>query len=166
MEAMRGWRDTVTCRIGTGVIAGLAGGLVFGAIMHLTGALLMVARLVDGQSVLIGWAVHLAIAAFVGVTFALIGGAAPKVLAVSVLLGGAYGWLWWVLGGLTLMPLRLGTGLFVFNADAWRSLAGHLAYGVVLGAVAHMVSSVDHSGRTPAGRAVDRRPGRPHHARH
>jgi hypothetical protein len=37
------------------------------------------------------------------------------------------------LGGLTLMPLRLGTGLFVLNADAWKSLAGHLAFGFVLG---------------------------------
>jgi hypothetical protein len=75
----------------------------------------------------------------VGATFALIVHPVPSLLAVSVVLGGGYGWLWWVLGGLTLMPLRLGMGLFVFNADAWRSLAGHLAYGLVLGAVFHLV---------------------------
>ena len=44
-----------------------------------------------------------------------------------------YGAIWWVLGGLTLMPLRLGSGLFVINTTAWQSLAGHLIYGLILG---------------------------------
>jgi hypothetical protein len=157
MEATRGRWQAITCRIGSGVIAGLAGGVVFGAMMHLTGALVLVARLVDGQSVLIGWAVHLAIATFVGVTFALVVGPAARFPAVAVLLGGAYGWLWWVLGGLTLMPLRLGMGLFVFNADAWRSLVGHLAYGLVLGGVYYLVPPVGHPTQVSADRAAARR---------
>lgn len=164
METTPGWRQAMTCRIGSGVVAGLAGGVVFGIMMHLSGALLMVARLVDGQSVLIGWAVHMAISAFVGTTFALIVHPVPRILAVSVLLGGGYGWLWWVLGGLTLMPLRLGMGLFVFNADAWRSLAGHLAYGLVLGAVFHLVRPTPQPRHASAGRAAGLRAGRPHHA--
>jgi hypothetical protein len=133
-------RTGLVCRIGSGVVAGLAGGVVFGIIMHATGALVMVARLVDGQSVLVGWAVHLAISAFVGITFAVLMGEASRVLAVSVVFGAVYGWLWWVLGGLTLMPLRLSMGLFVFNADAWKSLAGHVAYGLVLGTTYGLVN--------------------------
>jgi hypothetical protein len=159
MEATRGWWHGLTCRIGSGVIAGLAGGLVFGAMMHVSGALPLVARLVDGQSVLVGWAVHLAIAAFVGITFGLVVGAPPRFLPATVLLGGAYGWFWWVLGGLTLMPLRLGMGLFVFNADAFRSLAGHLAFGFVLGAVFHLVPPIGHPAHVSARHAAGRRAG-------
>lgn len=144
-------RTGLTCRIGSGVVAGLAGGIVFGFIMHTTGALVMVARLVDGQTLFVGWAVHLAISAFVGITFGLLAGDAPWPVAWSIAFGTAYGWLWWVLGGLTLMPLRLGTGLFVFNADAWKSLAGHLAYGLVLGAAYGAVRPARPAGRDQTG---------------
>ncbi len=127
-------REALVVRTGAGVLAGLAGGVIFGALMHATGALIDVARLVDGNSLFVGWAVHMAIASFVGITFGLLFGAAARAPALTVVLGVAYGWLWWVLGGLTLMPLRLGAGLFVFNADALKSLVGHLAYGVTAGA--------------------------------
>ena len=128
------WRwPALICRIGSGLVAGLAGGVVFGVMMHATGTLVLVARLVDGESVFVGWAVHLAIAAFVGITFAVVAGDVSRILVLSIVSGTIYGWLWWILGGLTLMPLRLGMGLFVINADAWKSLAGHLAFGFVLG---------------------------------
>ncbi|WP_319460330.1 hypothetical protein [Micromonospora sp. RTP1Z1] len=123
----------LVCRVGAGVIGGLAGGVVFGVMMQALGMLPMVARLVDGESVLVGWGVHLAISAFVGTTYALIFGALAEVLVASAVLGVLYGAFWWVLGGLTLMPLRLGLGMFVLNSAAWQSLAGHLAYGLVLG---------------------------------
>jgi hypothetical protein len=134
--AVRPWiRHALVYRVGAGVLSDLAGGAVFGAIMHLSGALVTVAKLVDGQSVLVGWAVHLAISAFVGLTFGIVLGAFARGPIMCVLLGVLYGWLWWIIGGLTLMPLRLGMGLFVFNADAFMSLAGHVAYGLALGAV-------------------------------
>ena len=127
-------REALVARTGAGVLAGLAGGVVFGALMHLTGALTSVARLVEGDSLFVGWAVHMAIASFVGITFGLLFGPAARAPALTVVLGTVYGWIWWVLGGLTLMPLRLGQGLFVFNADAFKSLVGHLAYGLTAGA--------------------------------
>jgi hypothetical protein len=45
--------------------------------------------------------------------------------------------LWWVLGALLIMPAWLGMTEMVFkvNTTAWRSLAGHLAYGLLLGLV-------------------------------
>lgn len=120
-------------RLAAGVAGGLAGGVVFGVLMQLTGTIPMVARLVDQESLVVGWAVHMSIAVFVGVTYALIFGLFSVALSLSIALGVFYGLVWWVLGGLTLMPLRLGLGLFVFDTAAWQSLAGHIAYGFALG---------------------------------
>jgi hypothetical protein len=120
-------------RLAAGVTGGLAGGVVFGVLMQVTGAIPMVAALVDQESMVIGWAVHLGIGVFVGVTFALLFGVFAVTLSMSTALGVFYGLIWWVLGGLTLMPLRLGLGLWVFDTAAWQSLAGHIAYGLTLG---------------------------------
>jgi hypothetical protein len=145
-------REALVWRTGAGVLAGLAGGLVFGALMHVTGAMSAVARLVEGDTYFVGWAVHMAIASFVGITFGLLFGAAAGAPVLSIVLATAYGWVWWVLGGLTLMPLRLGMGLFVFNADAFKSLAGHLVYGLTAGVVfswlgAHRATAPAHARR-------------------
>lgn len=126
-------RTGFVCRLGGGVLGGLAGGVVFGLLMQWLHWLPTVAKLAEGDSVFVGWCVHMAIAAFVGATFAIIFGAMAEVLVSSTVLGLFYGAIWWVLGGLTLMPLRLGAGLFVFNTAAWQSLAGHLLYGLALG---------------------------------
>jgi hypothetical protein len=120
-------------RLVAGVAGGLAGGVVFGVLMQMTGAIPMVAALVDQESMAVGWAVHLSIAVFVGVTFALLFGVVAVTLSMSTALGVFYGLMWWVLGGLTLLPLRLGLGLWVFDTAAWQSLAGHIAYGLTLG---------------------------------
>ncbi|HEX2357800.1 MAG TPA: hypothetical protein VHI50_15240 [Micromonosporaceae bacterium] len=126
-------RTGFVCRLGGGVLGGLVGGVVFGIMMQWLNWLPTVAKLAEGNSVFVGWCVHMAIAAFVGATFAIIFGAMAEALAASTVLGLLYGAIWWVLGGLTLMPLRLGGGLFVFNTAAWQSLAGHLLYGLALG---------------------------------
>jgi hypothetical protein len=120
-------------RLVAGVAGGLAGGLVFGVLMQMTGGIPMVAALLDQESMVVGWAVHLGIGVFVGVTFALLFGVFAVTLSMSTALGVFYGLMWWVLGGLTLMPLRLGQGLWVFDTAAWQSLAGHIAYGLTLG---------------------------------
>jgi hypothetical protein len=118
-----------------GVIGGLAGGVAFGGLMQLTGTLPMVAQLVDRESVLVGWSVHLGIAVLVGVTYALIFGLPALAPSISSVLGVFYGLVWWILGALTLLPMRLGLGLFVLDTAAWQSLAGHAVYGLVLGVV-------------------------------
>jgi hypothetical protein len=123
----------LACRVGGGVLGGLTGGVAFGLIMQWLGWLPTVAKLAEGDSLFVGWCVHMAIAAFVGATYAVIFGFMAEALAASAVLGLMYGAIWWVLGGLTLMPLRLGWGLFVINTTAWQSLAGHLIYGLILG---------------------------------
>jgi hypothetical protein len=128
--SMPGWLG----RFVAGAAGGLAGGAVFGVLMQVTDTIPVVASLVDQESVAVGWAVHMSIAVFVGLTYTIIFGLFSDGLLISMVLSSFYGIIWWVLGGLTLMPLRLGLGLFVFDTTAWQSLAGHIAYGLVLGA--------------------------------
>src|SRR5262249_3060390 len=52
--------------------------------------------------------------------------------------GVSYGFLWWILGNLTLLPLLLGAAPHwsaATLAASFPSLVGHLAYGAVLGLV-------------------------------
>lgn len=133
--------------LATGVIAGLVGGLGFGILMQQEGMLPVVASLVGGRTSSLGWIVHLAIATFVGVSFAIIGVSFAIFFArvatgflSSTLFGLLYGAFWWVLGGLFLMPVWLGMQAFVIDGTAWKSLIGHLIYGTLLGAVYGLMS--------------------------
>ena len=130
-------RSTFSTGVGTavpaGIVGGLAGGLVFGVMMHTMGMIPMIAMLVGSESVVVGWIVHLGIAAFIGVTFALILGRRANKPGVAAVLGLGYGAVWWVLGPLLIMPARLGMPTFMFNDMTTKSLVGHLIYGAVLG---------------------------------
>ena len=70
--------------------------------------------------------------------------------------GLAYGFVWWILGPLTLMPFFMGMGLGVnWNlaamGQAMPSLVGHLIFGAVLGGTYRWLrapacaAGVDHS---------------------
>jgi uncharacterized membrane protein YagU involved in acid resistance len=124
-------------RVLAGIIGGLAGGVVFGVLMQVWDMLPMVAMLVDSESVAIGWLVHLFNSALFGAIFAVLAGRWAATLVPAIGLGLAYGVLWWVLGALLIMPAWLGMNEMIFelNTTAWRSLAGHLAYGLLLGLV-------------------------------
>jgi uncharacterized membrane protein YagU involved in acid resistance len=130
----------LTNRLIAGIAGGLAGGLAFGILMQMMGMIPMVAMLVGSTSVAMGWLAHLAISAFIGATYALLFARHATGLVPAVLTGMAYGVLWWVLGALLLMPARLGMPVFTLNTMAWRSLLGHLLFGLVLGAVYALVS--------------------------
>lgn len=128
--------------LAAGVIAGVAGGIGFGALMQTEGMLPIVASLVGGRTAGLGWLVHMAIAVFAGISFAIIGvsfaiffARVATGLLSSTLAGLLYGLFWWVLGGLFLMPVWLGMKAFVIDETAWKSLVGHLIYGALLGAV-------------------------------
>lgn len=121
-------------RVAAGIVAGLVGGLAFGVLMQATGVIPIVAMLVGSDSIVVGWLVHLAISAFIGASFAVLFGRHTTTVARSAAIGLGYGVVWWILGGLLLMPLRLGMDPFTFGTAAWQSLAGHLIYGLLLGA--------------------------------
>ncbi len=121
-----------------GIFGGLAGGLVFGAMMGMMGMLPMVGKLVGQPSAGIGFIVHLVNSAIIGAGFAFVLGRLVTSIGSGLRYGLLYGGAWWLLGPLTLMPLFLDMGLGVnWNLTAavnmLPSLVGHLIYGAVLG---------------------------------
>jgi hypothetical protein len=139
-------RNTVTA----GALAGLMAGVVFGLMMQMMSApgpggsampmMAMVAQVVGSSSLAVGWLYHLFNSAVIGAAFGLllgsrVAGSMPRGAAF----GTGYGLVWWVLGGLILMPLFLGMPPFApirmapMRPVAMGSLAGHLIYGGLLG---------------------------------
>jgi len=120
---------------GRGALAGLVGGLAFGAAMfELGGMLPTIAGIVRSETPLAGFLVHMAVAAFVGAGFGVLVGRERIRAGEMVMWGATYGAFWWFLGALTLLPLLLGEPV-LWTAEGARaglpSLLGHLVYGVV-----------------------------------
>jgi hypothetical protein len=134
-----------------GAIAGVAAGVVFGMMMQMMSAptpeggsmpmMAMVAMVVGSQSLLVGWLYHLFNSAVIGALFGALLGARVGGYGSGATWGALWGVVWWVLGGLILMPIFLDMPAFAplrmppMRPVAWGSLAGHLIYGVILGAV-------------------------------
>ncbi|MGH3857709.1 MAG: hypothetical protein ACRDR6_30310, partial [Pseudonocardiaceae bacterium] len=117
-----------------GAVAGLAGGVVFGAAMSLAGTLPSVAQIVRSDSPVVGFALHMVIAALIGAGFGLFV-AHQQVRAGETLFWGLiYGAFWWFLGPQTLLPIFAGRPLrwdLVSAQQLFPSLVGHLFYGGV-----------------------------------
>ncbi len=125
-------------QISYGIYGGLAGGVVFGAMMGMMGMLPMVGKLIGQPSAGIGFIVHLVNSAIIGAGFAFVLGRFVTSIGSGLRYGLLYGGAWWILGPPTLMPLFLGMGLGVnWNLTAavnmFPSLVGHLLYGAILG---------------------------------
>ncbi len=130
-----------------GALAGLAGGLAFGASMIQLGVLPTVASIVRTGSPVVGFAVHMSIAATVGAGLGVLIARQRPGAGETLFWGLAYGTFWWFLGSLTLLPLFTGRS-FAWSVAAAReqfpALVGHLVYGataalalVILGARRH-----------------------------
>lgn len=123
-------------RAGAGVVGGLAGGLVFGLILLAFGKLDLVGRMVGNTRLSVEAVLMLAVSAVVGAVFgAALGQWISRQLISAVGVGLLYGAALWVVTTLILAPLRLGTEFFEFDDASMLSLAGHGAFGVVLGVV-------------------------------
>ncbi len=132
-----------------GIIAGLIGGLVFGMMMQMMTAptpdggtmpmMAMVAMVVGSKSVAVGWLYHLFNSAVIGGLFGLLLGRLVRGYGSGLVWGALYGIVWWVLGGLILMPIMLGMPAFaplqmeMMRPVAWGSLMGHAIFGLILG---------------------------------
>jgi uncharacterized membrane protein YagU involved in acid resistance len=118
---------------GSGAIAGLAGGVVFGVMMGMMGMLPMVSMLIRQENAVIGFVVHMAISAFIGAVYGLIAGRFALTWLNAVIGGAVNGIVWWILGALILMPLFLGMNemILVIGSAQWMSLLGHILYGLV-----------------------------------
>lgn len=118
-----------------GVLAGLAGGVVFGLLMTMMGMIGMIGGLAGQMgNVPLSWGIHLVISAIIGAIFGAIAPYAGATLVRILGAGAIYGLVWWFLGPLLLMPTMMGMGPQLSAAglsSAMPSLWGHLIYGVV-----------------------------------
>jgi hypothetical protein len=136
-------------RIGASILAGVVAGLVFGMMMHMMTAptpdggrmpvIAMVGQIVGSPSLTVGWLYHLFNSAVIGAIFGWLLGPRVHDYGSGFGWGAAYGVVWWILGGLVLMPVMLGMPAFAplmmpeMQMVAMGSLVGHLIYGVILG---------------------------------
>lgn len=124
--------------LGRGVLAGLGGGLVFTALMVQIGYLPTVARIAGSKSQVTGLVLHLLISVFIGASYGLLFRRRSYDIGSALGWGVCYGFFWWVLGGITLLPVFLGGSPAwdaVRVAATFPSLVGHIAYGAALGVV-------------------------------
>ena len=139
-------------RLKRGIIGGLAGGIVMGMLMTMMQAptpdggsmpmMGMVAMIVGSTSLVTGWVYHLVNSAIIGALFGVaLGHGADSGTGAALTRGALYGFIWWVLGGLILMPLFLGMPAFAplmmppMRMTAMASLMGHVIFGLILGFV-------------------------------
>lgn len=128
-------------RIQIGAIAGFIGGSGFGLMISAAGKMDKIAALVGSHSIYIGWLVHQFIATSFGIIFGLMTRGRLRNWFRGIDAGIAYGIFWWILGGQLLMPTILREPIFQINNGAWWSLAGHIAYGVILGLLVFIIPS-------------------------
>lgn len=137
-------------RIGASVVAGLIGGVVFGLMMQMMMAptpeggqmpvMAMIGQIVGSPTVGVGWIYHLVNSAVIGGIFGWLFGTRVHSYSSAITWGVAYGFAWWILGGLILMPILLGMPAFApltmppMRMVAMGSLVGHVIYGAILGA--------------------------------
>lgn len=137
-------------RITAGIAGGLVAGVVFGIMMQMMTApapdgtqmpmINLIASIVGSTSTAVGWLYHLFNSAVIGALFGWLLGRRSYTYGAGLGWGAAYGFVWWIVGGLILMPVFLGMPAFAplqtpgMQTVATGSLVGHLIYGLVLGA--------------------------------
>lgn len=136
--------------ISAGALGAIVAGIVFGIMMQMMTAptpdgrevpmMLMVAQVVKSDSLAVGWLYHLFNSAVIGGIFGwLLGSRIAGRMGPGAVWGAGYGFGWWILGGLILMPILLGMPAFAplrmapMRPVAMGSLMGHLIFGLVLG---------------------------------
>ncbi len=119
----------------TGVYAGLFGGSVFGIMMAVGGMFPMISGMMGMDDALVGFVLHLIISAVIGAIFGLaLDTMVMQGPGMSLLAGGVYGIVWWVLGPLLIMPLAMGMPMFQIQA-MMGSLFGHIMFGITMGTI-------------------------------
>src|SRR5918995_6246101 len=136
-------------KLGSSIVAGLIAGIVFGVMMQMMMAptpdggqmpmIAMVGQIVGSPTAGAGWLYHLFNSAVIGVIFGWLLGDRVHGYGSALGWGAAYGFAWWIIGGLILMPLFLGMSPFAplmmppMRMVAIGSLVGHLLFGMILG---------------------------------
>lgn len=125
-----------------GICAGLFGGSVFGVMMAVGGMFPMISGMMGMDNALVGFVLHLIISAVIGAIFGLaLDAIVTQSPGMSLLAGGVYGIVWWVLGPLLVMPLVMGMPVFQIQA-MMGSLFGHVMFGITMGTVYFLLRKV------------------------
>ncbi|MBT2366113.1 hypothetical protein J7E88_12540 [Streptomyces sp. ISL-10] len=141
-----------------GAAAGVVGGIGFGIWMSVsrpmmdTAMITMVAGLLGSTNAFAGWLIHLGIAVFAGIAFGAILGQFARKMAPAVMLGLAYGAVWWFIGALWIMPANMGMPVFEWNNVTSSSLGGHLVFGLLAGLTFSCIAQVVGKRTGPAAR--------------
>ncbi len=119
-----------------GALAGIVGGILFGLMMTMMMPPMMgmIGSLIGAPQ--LGWPVHLVFSPIIGAGFGLLLGRRATDWGPAAGLGLGYGFVWWILGPLLIMPIWLGMGPMLAKAldtPNLMSLGGHLFYGLVTG---------------------------------
>ncbi|USZ66864.1 hypothetical protein NGM10_08980 [Halorussus salilacus] len=133
--------ETVRNTWTSAVLGGVSGGLAFGVLLQTMGMMPAIASLYGAESAAVGWVAHLFHSVMFGLVFAAVvvrTDYRDADLRTTAVLGAGYGVALWAVAAAVVMPLWMGAmGLdapAIPNLDV-ASLAGHLVYGLVLGAV-------------------------------
>src|SRR5580692_7760697 len=119
-----------------GVLAGIAGGGIFGRWMEQVNFYPVIARIVGSSSNMVGHTLHYLFAAVIGASFGLLFQRDLRGYGSSMAWGMAYGIFWWFLGPLTLLPLCLGKPLdwsYVHAGAEFGPLIGNIITGLIIG---------------------------------
>lgn len=130
--------------LGHGATAGVIGGLIFSLVMLQIGFFSTVASLVGATSETAGFLVHLLIAVLIGMSYGLLFRRQSYDLGSALGWGVSYGFVWWILGPLTLLPSLLGgvpQWTLTAVADTFAALIGHLAYGAGVGITFYLLEA-------------------------
>lgn len=123
--------SNLVARIGAGVVGGLAGGVVLGAVLLLMGEMSDIGKLVGSGTTRGAWLVLGTICIVAGGLFgALFGTWISRQLLSAIGIGLLYGGIWWALLPLSLVPLRTGGKLFDIDGSL-IDLAAYAAFGIV-----------------------------------
>ena len=129
---------------GRGMLSGLVGGLIFAGVMIQIGALTGVASLIGVTSPITGFFVHMIIAVVIGTSYGLLFRRQSYDIASALGWGASYGFIWWMLGPLSLFQALLGvTPLWTADvvSQTFPNLVGHLLYGAGLGISLHIMEA-------------------------
>lgn len=127
-------------RVLAGAVGGIAGGLVFGMMMAVMGMLTTIASMMGSNSAWVGFGIHMMISIVYGIIFALIAGRWFVSWGKSLLAAVLYVLILWVIGPLMIMPIMAHMPVLAFTGTTMLSLMGHIIYGLILAAVAILIS--------------------------
>ena len=134
-----------------GGLAGLISAGLLGVMLNEQDQLMTFAAMANSDSRSVAWLITILIGCLAGVSFSLIYPRPTAGAGTGLVRGMVYGFLWWVVGGLTVVPLLSGAGL-TWSLDDVRSnfatLPAYLFFGTAvslfyqwLGALVHLLFS-------------------------